>query len=59
VLLVEQDVSQALQVASRVQCLLEGQTTLEGYPRDLSPKQIESAYFGLDAPAQERPHDLG
>jgi branched-chain amino acid transport system ATP-binding protein len=48
VLLVEQDVSQAMRVASRVQCLLEGRTTLEGHPRDLSPKQIESAYFGLD-----------
>ena len=30
VLLVEQDVSQALRVASHLQCLLEGRTTLEG-----------------------------
>src|SRR5207302_4753170 len=30
VLLVEQDVSQALRVASHIQCLLEGHTTLEG-----------------------------
>ncbi len=30
VLLVEQDVSQALRVASHLQCLLEGHTTLEG-----------------------------
>ena len=32
VLLVEQDVSQALRVASHLQCLLEGHTTLEGLP---------------------------
>jgi branched-chain amino acid transport system ATP-binding protein len=50
VLLVEQDVSQALRVASRVQCLLEGRTTLEGLPGDLTPEQIETAYFGLNTP---------
>jgi branched-chain amino acid transport system ATP-binding protein len=49
VLLVEQDVSQALQVASRIHCLLEGTTTLEGSPSGLSPESIESAYFGLAA----------
>src|SRR6266568_1849328 len=32
VLVVEQDVSQALRVASRIHCLLEGRTTLEGPP---------------------------
>jgi branched-chain amino acid transport system ATP-binding protein len=47
VLLVEQDVSQALHVATRVHCLLEGTTTLEGPPGGLSPKGIEGAYFGL------------
>src|ERR1700729_3999976 len=47
VLLVEQDVSQALQVASRVHCLLEGRTTLEGPPGDLTPERVEAAYFGL------------
>jgi branched-chain amino acid transport system ATP-binding protein len=47
VLLVEQDVSQALAVASRVHCLLEGQTTLEGEPGDLTPDRVEAAYFGL------------
>jgi branched-chain amino acid transport system ATP-binding protein len=47
VLLVEQDVSQALRVASRVQCLLEGRTTLEGQPEDLTPARVEAAYFGL------------
>jgi branched-chain amino acid transport system ATP-binding protein len=47
VLLVEQDVSQALQVASHIQCLLEGRTTLEGRPEDVTPQQVEAAYFGL------------
>jgi branched-chain amino acid transport system ATP-binding protein len=50
VLLVEQDVSQALRVASHLQCLLEGRTTLEGRPSDVTPAQVEAAYFGL-APA--------
>jgi branched-chain amino acid transport system ATP-binding protein len=47
VLLVEQDVSQALRVASRIQCLLEGKTTLEGRPADVTADQVEAAYFGL------------
>jgi len=48
VLLVEQDVSQALRVASHLQCLLEGHTTLEGRPSDVTAEQVEAAYFGLD-----------
>jgi branched-chain amino acid transport system ATP-binding protein len=47
VLLVEQDVSQALRVASHIQCLLEGRTTLEGRPADVTADQVEAAYFGL------------
>jgi branched-chain amino acid transport system ATP-binding protein len=47
VLLVEQDVSQALRVASHIQCLLEGRTTLEGQPSEVTPEQVEAAYFGL------------
>jgi branched-chain amino acid transport system ATP-binding protein len=47
VLLVEQDVSQALRVASHIQCLLEGRTTLEGRPSDVTAEQVEAAYFGL------------
>ena len=49
VLLVEQDVSQALRVASRLQCLLEGHTTLEASPSDITADQVEAAYFGLKA----------
>jgi branched-chain amino acid transport system ATP-binding protein len=47
VLLVEQDVSQALRVATHVHCLLEGRTTLRGEPGTLTAAGIESAYFGL------------
>jgi branched-chain amino acid transport system ATP-binding protein len=55
VLLVEQDVSQALRVASHIQCLLEGRTTLEGRPEDVTADQVEAAYFGLagTAPADQ------
>ena len=54
VLLVEQDVSQALRVASHLQCLLEGRTTLEGKPSDVTAAEVEAAYFGLrSAPAEE------
>jgi branched-chain amino acid transport system ATP-binding protein len=49
ILLVEQDVGQALHVASRIQCLLEGRTSLAGSPHEFSPEEIERAYFGLGA----------
>ena len=56
VLLVEQDVSQALRVASHIHCLLEGRTTLEGRPADVTAEQVETAYFGLaDAASASRP----
>jgi branched-chain amino acid transport system ATP-binding protein len=59
VLLVEQDVSQALRVASHIQCLLEGRTTLESQPADVTADQVEAAYFGLaivaDAPGGSTP----
>jgi branched-chain amino acid transport system ATP-binding protein len=46
ILLVEQDVTLGVGVANRVHCLLEGKTSLTGTPEELSPQQIESAYFG-------------
>jgi len=51
ILLVEQDVSQALAVASQVHCLLEGRITLAGPPDSLTGEQIEAAYFGVAAGA--------
>jgi branched-chain amino acid transport system ATP-binding protein len=47
VLLVEQDVGQALAAADRVQCLLEGRVTLEGDAKDLDRDSIRAAYFGV------------
>jgi branched-chain amino acid transport system ATP-binding protein len=51
VLLVEQDVSQALRIADRVLCLLEGRTVLAGTPAELTAERIENAYFGLGGAA--------
>ncbi|HEY4014892.1 MAG TPA: ABC transporter ATP-binding protein [Polyangiaceae bacterium] len=55
-LLVEQDVSQALRAADYVVCLLEGRVSLEGPPVALSAAAIEAAYFGIHhtAGADER-----
>jgi branched-chain amino acid transport system ATP-binding protein len=47
VLLVEQDVSHALRAATHIHCLLEGHTTLTGRPADVTPEQVEAAYFGI------------
>lgn len=47
VLVVEQDVNQAMRVADRVQCLLEGRSVLAGRPADLDRGQIAAAYFGI------------
>ncbi len=47
ILLVEQDVGQALRAADRVYCLLEGRISLHGRPGELSREQITAAYFGV------------
>ena len=47
VLVVEQDVRQALAVADRVHCLLEGRTTLEGPAGEVTAEEVSRAYFGL------------
>jgi branched-chain amino acid transport system ATP-binding protein len=60
VLLVEQDVSHALRVASHVHCLLEGHTTLTGQPGDVNTEQVQAAYFGLTAASKgATPNGLG
>ncbi|KAF1049556.1 ABC transporter ATP-binding protein [Xylophilus sp.] len=46
---VEQDIGQALRVADRVVCLMEGRLTLEGTPAQLSRGAIHDAYFGVRA----------
>jgi branched-chain amino acid transport system ATP-binding protein len=47
ILLVEQDLGRALNVASRVACMLEGRMVLEGRAADLTREQVTGAYFGL------------
>jgi len=44
---VEQDIEQALSVADRVYCMLEGRVSLQGRPDDLDHAQITTAYFGM------------
>ena len=45
--LVEQDVVQALQAAHRVYCLQEGRVALSGAAKDLTREAIAAAYFGV------------
>jgi branched-chain amino acid transport system ATP-binding protein len=51
VLLVEQDLTRALNVAGRVICMLEGRVVLEGEAATLDRDRVVSAYFGLKRPA--------
>jgi len=46
VILMEQDIVQALQVADRVYCLQEGRLSLTGRPAELDREKIHTAYFG-------------
>ena len=45
-LVVEQDVGQAMAVADRVYCFMEGRVTLTGTPDSLTRAEIAAAYFG-------------
>ncbi|TKD21947.1 ABC transporter ATP-binding protein [Rhodobacter capsulatus] len=47
-IVVEQDVGQALAVADRICCFMEGRVTLTGPPASLDRAQIAKAYFGLE-----------
>jgi branched-chain amino acid transport system ATP-binding protein len=47
VIIVEQDIVQAMAVADRVYCFQEGRMTLAGKPADLTRDAIHAAYFGL------------
>lgn len=49
VIIVEQDIGQALKVADRVYCMMEGRVTLSGTPSSLSRQDIHQAYFGAAA----------
>src|SRR6516162_7812184 len=47
IVLVEQDVVQALAAAARVYCLQEGRVALSGAAKDLTREAIAAAYFGV------------
>ena len=49
VIVVEQDVGQALAVADRFYCMMEGRVTLEGSPSEVTRERISEAYFGTAA----------
>ena len=51
VLLVEQDLTRALQIAGRVVCMLEGRVVLRGEAASLDRDRVVGAYFGLRRPA--------
>jgi len=46
IIIVEQDIGQAMKVADRLYCMMEGRVTLEGRAGDLSRDAIHDAYFG-------------
>jgi branched-chain amino acid transport system ATP-binding protein len=48
IVIVEQDIAQALKVADRVYCMMEGRITLTGRPAELDRTDIHAAYFGAD-----------
>ncbi|MEP6017226.1 MAG: ABC transporter ATP-binding protein [Paracoccaceae bacterium] len=48
-LIVEQDISKALSVSSRVYCLQEGRVSLSGTTDTVSREEITRAYFGVEA----------
>ncbi|MBV6659139.1 MAG: ABC transporter ATP-binding protein [Devosiaceae bacterium] len=48
-IVVEQDIGQAMKVADRVYCMMEGRVTLTGTPDSLSRDAIHDAYFGAAA----------
>jgi branched-chain amino acid transport system ATP-binding protein len=47
IVLVEQELRRALEVADRVACMLEGRIVLEGKAREVTRDQVTEAYFGL------------
>jgi branched-chain amino acid transport system ATP-binding protein len=47
IVLVEQDLSRVLRIATRIACMLEGRVVLEGKASDLTREAVTEAYFGL------------
>jgi branched-chain amino acid transport system ATP-binding protein len=47
IVIVEQDINQAMKVSDRVYCFQEGRVSLQGKPNELSRDEISAAYFGV------------
>jgi len=47
IVIVEQDINQAMKVSDRVYCFQEGRVSLHGNPSELSRDEISKAYFGV------------
>jgi branched-chain amino acid transport system ATP-binding protein len=47
IVIVEQDINQAMKVSDRVYCFQEGRVSLQGNPNELSHDEISAAYFGV------------
>ena len=49
IVIIEQDVGQALKVADRVYCMMEGRISLSGKPSEITREEVHAAYFGVAA----------
>lgn len=47
IVIVEQDINQAMKVSDRVYCFQEGRVSLQGSPDELTHDEISAAYFGV------------
>jgi branched-chain amino acid transport system ATP-binding protein len=54
IVLVEQDLSRAMRIATRVACMLEGRIVLDGRAAELTRENITEAYFGLRRATAQR-----
>ena len=46
-IVVEQDISKAIEISNRVYCLQEGKIALSGVSKKLTREEISKAYFGM------------
>jgi branched-chain amino acid transport system ATP-binding protein len=49
IVLVEQDITLALEAADQVHCMLEGRVSLSGAPDRITHDEVTAAYFGVEA----------
>lgn len=52
VVIVEQDIRQAMAVSDRIYCLAEGRVTLSGKPDQMALDDVKNAYFGAEVAAK-------